>query len=89
MLQGGLPQDYRELREPSVPDLSEVFGQVWIGATSSAKLILLAVDLFCAYTLSHIRMCITTPAGGSPAQLHIHVKHVCAKLTNLYWCDNK
>ncbi|KAL0021454.1 hypothetical protein WJX79_002812 [Trebouxia sp. C0005] len=27
MLQGGLPQDYGELREPSVPDLSEVFGQ--------------------------------------------------------------
>ena len=46
MLQGGLPQDYRELREPSVPDLSEVFGQVWISATSSVKITFPAVACF-------------------------------------------
>ncbi|KAL0032035.1 hypothetical protein WJX77_001643 [Trebouxia sp. C0004] len=34
MLQGGLPQEYSELREPSVPDLSEVFGQ---GLGASAR----------------------------------------------------
>ena len=28
VLQGALPQEYGELREPSVPDLSDVFGQV-------------------------------------------------------------
>ncbi len=83
MLQGGLPQDYGELREPSVPDLSEVFGQVQ-SATSSVKITLLAADMFCTSTLSHIRTCIFTPAGGSPAQIQIHAGHVCAKLTNLY-----
>ena len=49
-MQGGLPQDYRELQEPSVPDLSDVFGQVWISATSSAKIIFLAVYLFFSCT---------------------------------------
>ena len=28
VLQGSLPEEYQELREPSVPDLSYVLGQV-------------------------------------------------------------
>ena len=28
VLQGALPQEFGDLREPSVPDLSDVFGQV-------------------------------------------------------------
>lgn len=49
VLQGSLPEEYHELREPSVPDLSYVLGQVH---PLSVTLLLGTLPLLCLNNLA-------------------------------------